>query len=137
MKVMALKKIEAIIRPERLEQVKKALEENGFIAMTVSEVLGRGEQKGIKLQYRGGTMEVDLLPKLKLELFLADRDVETAMEIICNSARTGKFGDGRIFVSPVEKSGRVRTGELDINDSESVAVAKPAEEAISSSAIKA
>ena len=135
--VTALKKIEAIIRPERLEQVKKALEENGFVAMTITEVLGRGEQKGIKLQYRGGTMEVDLLPKLKLEIFLSDKDVDSAMEIICNSARTGKFGDGRIFVSPVEKSGRVRTGELDINDSESTAVVKQPENAASSSAIKA
>ncbi len=132
-----LKKIEAIIRPERLEQVKKALEENGFVAMTITEVLGRGEQKGIKLQYRGGTMEVDLLPKLKLEIILSDKDVDAAMEIICNSARTGKFGDGRIFVSPIEKSGRVRTGELDINDSEGIAVEKPPEKIASSSAIKA
>lgn len=132
-----MKKIEAIIRPERLEQVKKALEESGFVSMTITEVLGRGEQKGIKLQYRGGTMEVDLLPKLKLEIFLPDKDVDTVMETICNSARTGKFGDGRIFVSPVEKSGRVRTGELDINDNESISVAKQPEDVASSSAIKA
>lgn len=112
---MALKKIEALIRPERLEQVKKALEENGFIAMTITEVLGRGEQKGIKLQYRGGTMEVDLLPKLKLEMFIHDEDVDAVMKTICDSARTGKFGDGRIFVSPVEKSGKVRTGEVDFD----------------------
>jgi nitrogen regulatory protein P-II 1 len=111
-----MKKIEAIIRPERLEHVKKALEENGFVAMTVIEVLGRGEQKGIKLQYRGGTMEVDLLPKLKLEMFVHDEDVDTIMKAICDSARTGKFGDGRIFVSPVEKSGKVRTGEVDFDD---------------------
>ena len=110
-----MKKIEAIIRPERLEQVKKALEENGFVAMTIIEVLGRGEQKGIKLQYRGGTMEVDLLPKLKLEMFVHDVDADKVMKIICDSARTGKFGDGRIFVSPVEKSGKVRTGELDFD----------------------
>jgi nitrogen regulatory protein P-II 1 len=111
-----MKKIEAIIRPERLEQVKKALEESGFVAMTIIEVLGRGEQKGIKLQYRGGTMEVDLLPKLKLEMFVHDEDVDTAMKVICDSARTGKFGDGRIFVSPVEKSGKVRTGEVDFDE---------------------
>lgn len=109
---MMMKKIEAIIRPERLDHVKKALEEQGFVAMTVVEVLGRGEQKGIKLQYRGGTMEVDLLPKLKLEIFLRDEEVDAAMKIICDSARTGRFGDGRIFVSPVEISGRVRTGEV-------------------------
>ncbi len=107
-----MKKIEAIIRPERLEQVKKALEEKGFVAMTVCEVLGRGEQKGIKLQYRGGLLEVDLLPKLKLELFLSDNDVDAAMKAICEAGRTGKPGDGRIFVSPVEMSGKVRTGEL-------------------------
>lgn len=107
-----MKKIEAIIRPERLEHVKKALEEKGFIALTVIEVLGRGEQKGIKLQYRGGTMEVDLLPKLKLELYVPDESVDLAMRTICDAGRTGKFGDGRIFVSAVEKSGKVRTGEV-------------------------
>ena len=113
-----MKKVEAIIRPERLEPVKKALAEKGFVAMTITEVLGRGEQKGIKLQYRGGTMVVDLLPKLKIEIFVADIDVDTVMKTICESARTGKFGDGRIFISPVEKSGRVRTGEIDITDRE-------------------
>ena len=107
-----MKKIEAIIRPERLEQVKKALEEKGFVALTIIDVLGRGEQKGIKLQYRGGTMVVDLLPKLKLELFVSDEDVDKAMLAICEAGRTGKPGDGRIFVSPVEKSGKVRTGEV-------------------------
>jgi nitrogen regulatory protein P-II 1 len=110
--VVGLKKIEAIIRPERLEQVKKALEEKGFIAMTIMEVLGRGEQKGIKLQYRGGTMEVDLLPKLKLELFISDQDVDAVMKTICAAGKTGKPGDGRIFISPVEMSGKVRTGEV-------------------------
>jgi len=107
-----MKKIEAIIRPERLEQVKKALEEKGVVAMTVIEVLGRGEQKGIKLQYRGGTMDVDLLPKLKIEIYVEDGEVDCVMKTICNAARTGKFGDGRIFVSSVEKSGKVRTGEV-------------------------
>ena len=107
-----MKKIEAIIRPERLEQIKKALEEKGFIAMTVMEVSGRGEQKGIKLQYRGGTLEVDLLPKLKLEMYVQDGDVDSAMKTICDAGRTGKFGDGRIFVTHVEKSGKVRTGEV-------------------------
>ena len=110
--MMALKKVEAIIRPERLEHIKKALEEKNFVAMTVTEVLGRGEQKGVKLQYRGRTMEVDLLPKLKLELFVHDEDVDQVMKTICEAGRTGKFGDGRIFISPVEKSGKVRTGEV-------------------------
>ena len=107
-----MKKIEAIVRPERLEQIKKALEEKGVVAMTVTEVLGRGEQKGIKLQYRGGTMDVDLLPKLKLELYVSDEEVDSVMKTICDAGRTGKFGDGRIFVSQVEKSGKVRTGEV-------------------------
>ena len=107
-----MKKIEAIIRPERLEQVKKALEEMGILGMTVIQVMGRGEQKGIKLQYRGGTMDIDLLSKLKLELYVQDEAVDAVMKAICDSARTGKFGDGRIFVSPVEKSGKVRTGEV-------------------------
>ena len=80
--------------------------------MTVIEALGRGEQKGIKLQYRGGTMDVDMLPKLKLELYVADEEVDSVMKTICDAGRTGKFGDGRIFVSPVEKSGKVRTGEV-------------------------
>lgn len=111
-----MKKIEAIIRPERLDHVKKALEEKGFVAMTIMEVLGRGEQKGIKLQYRGGTLEVDLLPKLKIEMFVFDEDADKVMKTICDAARTGKFGDGRIFVCPVERSGRVRTGEIDISD---------------------
>lgn len=107
-----MKKIEAIIRPERLDQVKRALEDGGFVAMTVTDVLGRGEQKGIRLQYRGGTMEVDLLPKLKLELFVPDEEEATVVGIICSSARTGRPGDGRIFVSPVERSCKVRTGEV-------------------------
>ena len=100
------------MRPERLEQIKKALEEKGVVGMTVIDVLGRGEQKGIKLQYRGGTMDVDLLPKLKLELYVSDEEVDSVMKTICDAGRTGKFGDGRIFVSPVEKSGKVRTGEV-------------------------
>ncbi len=106
-------KIEAIIREERLGHVKKALEDNGFVAMTVTRVVGRGEQKGIKLQYRGGSIEVDMLPKLKIEIFVRDEDVKTVMKTICDSARTGKFGDGRIFVMPVAMSGKVRTGEVE------------------------
>ncbi len=107
-----MKKIEAIIRPERLEQVKEALEEKGVVGMTVIQVLGRGEQKGIKLQYRGGTMDVDLLPKLKMEIYVDDKEVDAVMKTICEAGRTGKFGDGRIFVSSVEKSAKVRTGEV-------------------------
>ena len=104
-------KIEAVIRPERLELVKKSLEEKGFVGMTVSEVTGRGEQKGIKLQFRGRTMEVDLLPKVKIELVVKDDLVDDLLEAISSAARTGKPGDGRIFVIPVARSVRVRTGE--------------------------
>jgi len=83
-----MKKIEAIIRPERLEQIKAALEERGIVAMTVIEVRGRGEQKGIKLQYRGGTLDVDLLPKIKLEIYAADPEVDSIMKAICDAGRT-------------------------------------------------
>ena len=108
-----MKKVEAIIRPERLEQVKKALEEKGFVAMTVTEVKGRGEQKGITLQFRGRTMEVDLLPKVKIEVVVKDEEVDPVIETIVEAARTGKYGDGKIFVIPVEKAVRVRTGEVE------------------------
>ncbi len=104
-------KVEAVIRPERLDQVKKALEEKGFVGMTVSEVTGRGEQKGIKLQFRGRTMDVDLLPKVRVELIVKDEVVDDLIETITTAARTGKPGDGRIFVIPVARSVRVRTGE--------------------------
>lgn len=104
-------KVEAVIRPERLEQVKKALEEKGYVGMTVSEVTGRGEQKGIKLQFRGRTMEVDLLPKVKIELIVKDEATDELIGTISAAARTGRPGDGRIFVIPVARSIRVRTGE--------------------------
>jgi len=106
-----MKKIEAIIRPERLERVKKALEEQGCIAMTITEVYGRGEQKGIALQFRGRRMDVDTLPKVKIETIVKDEFVEPVIETISSAARTGKFGDGKIFVLPVEEAIRVRTGE--------------------------
>ncbi len=108
-----MKKVEAIIRPEKLEDVKKALEEKGIVAMTITEVRGRGEQKGIKLQFRGRTMDVDLLPKVKIEIVVEDSRVDTVIKTIADSARTGRFGDGKIFVIPVEKSVRVRTGEVE------------------------
>ena len=108
-----MKKIEAIIRPERLEHVKKALEDKGFVAMTVSEVRGRGEQKGITLQFRGRTMEVDLLPKVRIEVVVSDDAVDAVIDTIVKAARTGKYGDGKIFVIPVEKAVRVRTGEVE------------------------
>ncbi len=105
--------VKAIIKPERFEFVKKSLEDNGFIGMTVSEVKGRGEQKGIALQYRGGLMMVDLLPKLQLEIVIRDQDLDTLVSLLTEAARTGKIGDGKIFVIPVEKSIRIRTGEIE------------------------
>ena len=108
-----MKMIKAIIKPERFEFVKKALEEKGFNGMTITEVKGRGEQKGITLEYRGGQYIVDLLPKIQLEIVARDTDVDMLITIITDSARTGKIGDGKIFVLPVEKSIRIRTGETE------------------------
>ena len=107
-----MKKIEAIFRPEKLDDVKTALAENGFFPMTVSDVRGRGAQKGIQLQYRGKMMEVDLIPKIKIEMVIRDDDVPKVIGTIRAAARTGKYGDGRIFVLPVELSAMVRTDEF-------------------------
>ena len=106
-----MKKIEAIIREERLDAVKKALEEKSYFGMTVSEVSGRGKQKGIPLQWRVGEYRVDLLPKLKIELVVVDDDVAAVIDAIVMNARTGETGDGKIFVMPVETVVRVRTGD--------------------------
>ena len=106
-----MKKVEAIIREEKLEAVKKALEDKGFIGLTVTQVSGRGQQKGISLQWRVGEYRVDLLPKIKLEVVVTDKDCPAVMQIICEAGRTGSFGDGMIFVMPVEQICRVRTGE--------------------------
>ena len=106
-----MKLIKAIIKPERFEFVKKALEDKGFKGMTVSEVKGRGEQKGITLEYRGGLMTVDMLPKIQLEIVVRDSELDLLISTIIESARTGKIGDGKIFIIPVEKSIRIRTGD--------------------------
>jgi nitrogen regulatory protein P-II 1 len=108
-----MKLVKAIIKPERFEFVKKALEDKGFIGMTITEVKGRGEQKGIALQYRGGLMTVDLLPKIQIEIAVRDTDLDNLVSTITESARTGKIGDGKIFILPVEKSIRIRTGETE------------------------
>jgi nitrogen regulatory protein P-II 1 len=110
-----MKKIEAIIRQESLEAVKKALEEKSYFGMTVSEVSGRGKQKGIPVQWRVGEYRVDLLPKLKIELVVLDEDVPLVIEAIVGAARTGETGDGKIFILPVEGVVRVRTGDRDEN----------------------
>ncbi len=108
-----MKMIKAILKPERFEFVKKALEEKGFNGMTISDVRGRGEQKGITLEYRGGQYVVDSLPKIQLEIVARDTDVDMVITTIMESARTGKIGDGKIFILPVEKSIRIRTGETE------------------------
>jgi nitrogen regulatory protein P-II 1 len=108
-----MKMVKAIIKPERFEFVKKALEDKGFISMTITEVKGRGEQKGITLEYRGGLMTVDFLPKVQLEIVVRDSDVNTLVTTITEAARTGKIGDGKIFILPVETSIRIRTGEME------------------------
>jgi len=109
-----MKLLKTIIKPERFEFVKKALEDKGFVSMTTSEVRGRGEQKGISLQYRGGKMTVDMLPKIQIELVVKEKDVDSVITILTESARTGKIGDGKIFIIPVEKSIRIRTGETEV-----------------------
>ena len=108
-----MKMVKAIVKPERFEFVKKALEDKGFNGMTITEVKGRGEQKGITLEYRGGLMTVDLLPKTQIEIVVRDTEVDSVVATISESARTGKIGDGKIFVLPVEKSIRIRTGEIE------------------------
>jgi nitrogen regulatory protein P-II 1 len=106
-----MKKIEAVIREERLDAVKKALEEHGIHGMTVTEVSGRGQQKGISLQWRVGEYRVDFLPKLKVEIVCHDEDCEIAIDAIMKAAKTGRIGDGKVFVMPVEAAYRIRTGE--------------------------
>jgi len=111
--VKKMKMITAIIKPERFEFVKKALEDKGYVGMTITEVKGRGEQKGISLEYRGGKMTVDLLPKVKLEIVVRDNAVDDLIATLTGAARTGKIGDGKIFIMPVEKSIRIRTGDVE------------------------
>ena len=108
---MSFKKIEAIIRSEKLEDVRVALEGAGFVGMTVTEVKGRGTQKGVVLEWRAGEYRVEFLPKLKIEVIVDEFDSERAIKAIEESAKTGKTGDGKIFVYTVDSIIRVRTGE--------------------------
>ena len=108
-----MKKIEAIIKPFKLDDVREALGEIGVTGMTVSEVKGFGRQKGHTELYRGAEYMVDFLPKVKLELIIATEDVERCIEAIITTAQTGKIGDGKIFVTDVERIIRIRTGEED------------------------
>ncbi|MEA3208381.1 MAG: nitrogen regulatory protein 1 [Chthoniobacter sp.] len=106
-----MKKIEAIIKPFKLEEVKEALADIGVEGMTVSEVKGFGRQKGHTEIYRGSEYTVDFLPKIKIEVVLGDSQVEAASAAIIKAAKTGKIGDGKVFISPVEEAVRIRTEE--------------------------
>jgi nitrogen regulatory protein P-II 1 len=106
-----MKKIEAIIKPFKLDEVRESLHEVGVTGMTVTEVKGFGRQKGHTELYRGAEYVVDFLPKIKLEIVVEDDGVEAAIEAIVKAARTGKIGDGKIFVFPMEQVVRIRTGE--------------------------
>ena len=108
-----MKKIEAIIKPFKLDEVREALSEIGVTGLTVTEVKGFGRQKGHTELYRGAEYVVDFLPKVKVEVIVGDALVERALEAIVKAARTGKIGDGKIFVSSVEQVIRIRTGETD------------------------
>jgi nitrogen regulatory protein P-II 1 len=106
-----MKKVEAIIKPFKLDEVKEALQEAGIQGLSVIEVKGFGRQKGHTELYRGAEYVVDFLPKVKIEMVLPDEMVDVAIEAIIGAARTEKIGDGKIFVSPVEQAIRIRTGE--------------------------
>lgn len=108
---MGMKKIESIIRPHLLEAVKDALQELGVIGMTITEVKGFGRQKGHTETYRGSEYRIDFVPKIKIEVVLPEEMVDAAIDAIIKTARTGKFGDGKIFIIPVEEAIRIRTGE--------------------------
>jgi nitrogen regulatory protein P-II 1 len=108
-----MKKMEVIIKPFKLEDVKDALADIGITGMTVSEVKGYGRQKGHSELYRGAEYVVDFMPKVKLDVVINDEDVEKVVKTVTEAARTGKIGDGKIFISPIEQIVRIRTGETD------------------------
>jgi len=106
-----MKKIEAIIRPHKLDEVHNALQEAGFSGLTVSEVKGYGRQKGHKEIYRGSEYNIEFVPKIKLELICSDKDSEKALEIIISKSKTGEVGDGKIFITNIDEAIRIRTEE--------------------------
>jgi len=108
-----MKKIEVIIKPFKLEDVKDALAEIGITGMTVYEVKGYGRQKGHSELYRGAEYVVDFMPKIKLDIIVSEEEVDKVIDVIVESARTGKIGDGKIFISSIENIVRIRTGETD------------------------
>lgn len=109
--VSTMKKIEAIIRPEKLDEVRLAIESVGYPGITIVEAEGHGKQKGLTQQWRGETYRVHFLPKIKLELVVADSDTEKIIQAIINAAKTDAVGDGKIFVSEIKDTIRIRTGE--------------------------
>ena len=108
-----MKKIEAVIKPFKLDDVKEALTELGVVGMTVTEVRGFGRQKGHTELYRGSEYTIDFLPKIRIEIVIADALVDKVVDTIAAAARTGAIGDGKVFVTPVEMAVRIRTGERD------------------------
>lgn len=108
-----MKKIEAIIKPFKLDEVKEALHEVGVSGITVTEAKGFGRQKGHTELYRGAEYVVDFLPKMKLEIIVADNQAQAVVDAIANAAKTGRIGDGKIFVSDIQSAIRIRTGEQD------------------------
>jgi len=106
-----MKKIEAIVREDTFYLIKDSLEDKGFISMTVSDVMGRGKQKGVALKWRAGEHRIEFLPKKKIEMVVDDKDCDAVIDIICEKGRTGAVGDGKIFIWPVMEAIRVRTGD--------------------------
>jgi len=106
-----MKKIEAVIRSEKLEELREALDAKGFSGMTITEVRGRGIQKGVKLEWRVGEYKVEFLPKIKIEMIVDDANIEKVVKTIEAVCKTGNIGDGKIFISPVYEVIRIRTGE--------------------------
>ena len=106
-----MKKIECVIRPIKIDEVKAALEAVGIVGMTVTDVRGYGKQRGRTEKYRGNTYVVNLLPKVKIEIVVPDDRAEEVVEIVVDAAKTGEIGDGKVFVAPVEEAVRIRTGE--------------------------
>ncbi|MBO8173781.1 MAG: P-II family nitrogen regulator [Thermococcus sp.] len=106
-----MKKVEAIIREDKLKDVIKALEDEGFFGMTVTAVMGRGKEGGMTIQFRGRLMKVELLTKVKIEVVVDDKDVDRVVKAIISAAKTGEVGDGKIFIIPIEEAIRIRTEE--------------------------
>lgn len=106
-----MKKIEAIIKPERLDMVRRALSDAGTSGLMISEIEGHGKQKGVTQQWRGEKYKVDLLPKIKIVIVVRDSDVARIIKLIIDNAKTGEIGDGKIFISSIEDAIRIRTGE--------------------------